>query len=263
MKHPFLSPPPSLKIPSPPPLPLAGCPLAGPCEPFCLQRGRVGTGETVQDMAGSQRWHILELVTSRREKGKAGCGSFISAAPWEEWQDKPQEAHGVPAPVSRDSKVGCRYLHSKVNEQRACGQWMGRVSWARGGTPCLAELQPLPACCSEQKCPPICFFKFSVALSSNGNGADGSPLHGITMALGFPTLPLKCRAEGCPTVHLPSINSSDAGYLLLLFLHLDVALRINHTSVVHNIFKTVTLLQKIYKHKKYQLPLSQDYFRSL
>lgn len=133
---------------------------------------------------------------------------------------------------------------------------MGRGSWTSGGAPSLAELQALPAFSSKQKHSPICFFKLSVALSSSGNGVDGSLLQGTTMALGFPTLPVKCRTEGCPIVHLPSTNKSDA---LLLFLHLDVALSINHTSVVHNILRTVTLLQKLCKDGKYQLPLSQDY----
>lgn len=60
--------------------------------------------------------------------------------------------------------------------------------------------------------------------------------HGVVMALGFLSLSLKCRAEGCPTVHLPGTNSSDTGCPLLL--HLDVALSINPTFVMHNIFKT-------------------------
>lgn len=78
---------------------------------------------------------------------------------------------------------------------------------------------------------------------------------------GFLTVPLKCRAE-CPTVHLPSTHSLDTGYPLL-FLHLDVALSINHTSVGPNIFKIITLLQKLYKPEKYQLPSSWDYLYAL
>lgn len=80
-----------------------------------------------------------------------------------------------------------------------------------------------------------------------------SPPHGAMMSLAFLTLPLKYRAQGCPILHLPSTSSSDNGYAFV-FLHLDVPLSINHTCVVHNILESVTILQKIYKHKKYQLP---------
>lgn len=130
---------------------------------------------------------------------------------------------------------------------------MGRESWTRSGTPCLAELQPFSAFCSEQKCSPICFFKLFVALSSSGNGEDGSHLREVMIAVGFPTLPLKCRAEGCPTVHLPSTNSVDDAYFPLP----SFLCCFQHKSLVNNIFKTVTLLQKLYKHDKYQLPSSQ------
>lgn len=62
--------------------------------------------------------------------------------------------------------------------------------------------------------------------------------HGAVMALGFPKLLVKCRAEDCPTVHPPCTNSSDTCCPLLLLLHLDVALSINPTSVMPSIFKT-------------------------
>lgn len=169
----------------------------------------------------------MEIVISRRGKGNAGCVSFISVSmPMHTVAGSPWEAS--PCFWRQHSKVECLCLHSNVP---------AHSEWAEGfASPCVLEPLTTPCLLLRTEIPSCLVFQ--VVCGSVLQWEWSCWFSPTTMALGFPTLSLKCRAENCPTVHLPSTNSSDTVCPLLLLLHLDVALSINLTSVMHNIFKT-------------------------
>lgn len=174
----------SSRIPPSAPLLLTGCLLADPCYCLSLHRGQAGTWVTVQDLEGSQWQCVCRGWWAGEGKEKQPVASSSRWVPrCKVWHDRGEcfprwtlWTCGVPASVSGDSTV--RWDVSAFILECQCTVKGQRVSGKRRHFLSCRDLQPLLAFCSRHKHSPIRFFNFSGALSSRGNGADGSSLTG-------------------------------------------------------------------------------------